>query len=233
MDAKLRGRLHGFRLVLTGRPGLAGRVLLFALLGFAAGDLPVLVHGAQTSWVWSCCSAIACGAARYAAAAWRLHRCVRGTMLFCIVVTSAGAALDFSRVPPEAILYLCGAGQSAGFGWDQLLGHLRWFPVTMMAMLALIVFRRGGVPHGARRGRTGAALLTALRIALEFGAMSVLMALGMSAMEKLALGLGVPWVANGMVCAMLTGMLAFLLLSNWVAETLALGAARARALRSG
>jgi hypothetical protein len=119
-------------------------------------------------------------------------RCRRGEMLACMAALSAGLSVDFMLVPPALVMAVCGTGG----GLAELLfgAHLRWFPATSLAMLALLVARHGGVgPRGL------------LRAGIEFGAMLALMSLTMYAFKAMATA-GSPWSASGMASAMVVGM---------------------------
>lgn len=217
MHARLSRRSHGLLLprpALGLRPGYGLRVLLFGLLGYAAGDLPVMLHGAPTFWIWSCLGALVGAAAESLATAWPAARCTRAPMAACMAAVSAGAAFDFMIVPPEAMVSLCSNALSRGMSSDLLMAHLRWFPATALAMLVLLAVPRLSVLKTVSTSRSRALLLMPVLIALEFCAMLVLMTLGMDALKVLAQIAGLPWTANGMVAAMMASMWVFFLLSS-------------------
>ncbi|GHD60810.1 hypothetical protein [Jeongeupia chitinilytica] len=187
---------------LTVPPAGGWRVLLLAALGALVLDLPVRLHGASAAWSWTVLGSLACAAIEAAVALRVLPPCRRSAMLACLAAVGVGTWLDFSRIAPEALLSFCTT--SAAADWLGLpLEHLRWFPFTALLMLAVVVQERVD----------GRFALPALGwVMVEFAAMLLVMALGMVAFKGLALSLGLPWVANGMVGAMLLSMLAFSLL---------------------
>lgn len=145
-------------------------------------------------------------------------------MLRCMAAIGLGTTLDFMVVPPQAILDMCSTRGAAGL-WsgiaDALFAHLKWFPLTVLAMLALVAAQH---IHGWRAEPTSRAVATlraTCRTALDFSAMLATMAVSMMALRSLALALGLPWTANALVSTMLLSMLAFLLLRGWCAVTMA------------
>jgi hypothetical protein len=167
-----------------------GWIAAFGLLGYAAAALPCWLHGIAAAGPWSALGALAAAAVQ--AAAGPGARCRRGEMLACMAALSAGLSVDFMLVPPALVMAVCGTGG----GLAELLfgAHLRWFPATSLAMLALLVARHGAVsPRGL------------LRAGIEFGAMLALMSLTMHAFKAMATA-GSPWSASGMASAMVVGM---------------------------
>ncbi|WP_278647566.1 hypothetical protein [Burkholderia lata] len=199
---------------------ISGRVrggLAFALLGFLACDLPTRLHGAPSSWIWNGIGAVACGIAGYSTRSGSPGRCARRSMLWCMAAICAGLTLDAMRSPLDAILNICGGTLDAGTMWNTLVLHLQWFPMSMLAMLALLI-RREADRQGAHRRSTVRALVRApVRVALEFAAMLLVMALGMTAIKASAFSLGLRWDTSGVAVAMLVSMLAFYALSDRVA----------------
>lgn len=137
-------------------------------------------------------------------------------MLVCMAAVSAGMVLDFMRVPPASLLSLCSS--VAGMGVPALLVHVRWFPLTMLAMLLLICVPYR--PRAQREQRSVALSAAVLGMLVAFPCMLLVMALWMNAGKAIAAMLGWPWTANGMVSLMLTGMLAYAWLRAAVATRL-------------
>ncbi|VWB60274.1 hypothetical protein BLA6860_02796 [Burkholderia lata] len=191
--------------------------LAFALLGFLACDLPTRLHGAPSSWIWNGIGAIACGIAGYSTRSGSPGRCARRSMLWCMAAICAGLTLDAMRSPLEAILDICGGTLDAGAMWNTLVLHLQWFPMSMLAMLALLIRREADRKVGHRRSTVRALVRAPVRVALEFAAMLLVMALGMTAIKALAFGTGLRWDTSGVAVAMLVSMLAFYALSDRVA----------------
>lgn len=211
------------------RAGFACWVPLFALLGWAASDMPALLHGARTSWIWSGLSMLVCVAAERMTTRWPVRHCSRLAMLSCMAAIGLGMTLDFLMVPPEAVVDLCSGRPPSGF-WNGIAfsayEHLRWFPVTLLAMFALVAVEHVCAWRCDRPGQAMATLRAGCLIALEFGAMLAAMAFSMAALRSLALEFRWPWTANAMASVMLVSMLACLLLRAWssVAATAALTA---------
>lgn len=201
----------------TAMPSLAGRMgggLVFALLGFVACDLPTRLHGAPSSWIWNGIGTIACGIVGYSTRSGSPGRCARRSMLGCMAAICAGLTLDAMRSPLDVILDICGGTLDAGAMWNSLVLHLQWFPMSMLAMLALLIRREADRKGGHRRSTVRALVRAPVRIALEFAAMLLVMALGMTAIKALAFGIGLRWDTSGVAVAMLVSMLAFYALSD-------------------
>ncbi|RYE99755.1 MAG: hypothetical protein EOO78_13485, partial [Oxalobacteraceae bacterium] len=177
-------------------PGGAGAVqaarlgwsILAGICGGLAVAAPCWLHGVPAGAGWSVLGLLT--GALYGASGHRhLHA------LACMAALAFGMSIDFARVPPFALLAWCGA--ASGLADMLFLAHLRWFPVTTLAMLALMW-------PGAATPR--ACLGAALRFAGMLAAMS-LAAQGVRALAPLA---GMAWSAGAMTGAMLAGMLLFL-----------------------
>ena len=190
-----------------GHERLARALLLIAATS-VAGAMPGWLHGARALEAWSLVNA-ATAAAAIALSGWfPVARCDRAAILTCVCATCAGMGLDFLRVPPEALATLCSSVR-----WDAvaLLGHVRLFPFTSIAMLLIAAQRsRMFVRPAAARALTALPLL-----GLEFSAMLALMSITMQAFRMLARGSAWNWGAHGMVSAMIVGMLLYFL-ANWM-----------------
>ncbi|WP_143751027.1 hypothetical protein [Burkholderia sp. HI2714] len=195
-----------------------GGAMAFALLGYLACDLPTRLHGAPSSWIWNGVGAMVCGIAGYSMKGGASGGCARRAMLQCMAAICAGLTLDAIRSPVEAILDICGGTLDAGAMWNTLVLHLQWFPMSMLAMLALLILREADRKDGQRRSTVRALVRTPARVALEFAAMLLVMALGMTAIRALALGLGLRWDTSGVAVAMLVSMLASIALSDRAAR---------------
>ncbi|ORT79675.1 hypothetical protein B7G54_36460 [Burkholderia puraquae] len=188
--------------------------MAFAFFGFLTCDLPTRLHGAPSSWTWNGIGALACGIAGYATRSGAPGRCARRSMLGCMAAICAGLTLDAMRSPLDAILNICGGTLDAGAMWNTLVLHLQWFPMSMLAMLALLILREADRKDPHRRSTARVPVRAPVRVALEFAAMLVVMALGMTAIKALAFSLGLRWDTSGVAFAMLVSMLAFYALSD-------------------
>ncbi|TCW84380.1 hypothetical protein C5O80_15225 [Burkholderia sp. SRS-46] len=135
-------------------------------------------------------------------------------MLWCMPAICAGLTLDAMRSPLDAILNIFGGTLEADAVWNTLVLHLRWFPMSMLAMLALLILREADRKDRLRRNTVRVLVLAPVRVAPEFAAMLLVMALGMTAIKALAFSLGLRWDTSGVAFAMLVSMLAFYALSN-------------------
>lgn len=61
-------------------------------------------------------------------------------------------------VPVDAILDICGGTLDAGAMWNTLVLHLQWFPMSMLAMLALLILREADRRTGADAARQACSL---------------------------------------------------------------------------
>lgn len=185
------------------------RMMAFALLGCAAVELPVAGDWMPHDGAWTCCGALIGIATAALGATGATGRCIRNHMLLCTVAVSVGVTLDFLRVPAQALLDLC-SSRATSNDWvvDAVREHCRWFPATMLAMIAAIV-----LPHLRRQSvvRAGTFVAALSGMAFDFVLMAVTMSACMRAIRSLAIGERVPWSAGGIVCAMLVGMLLFTL----------------------
>lgn len=188
--------------------------LAFATLGYLACDLPTRLHGAPSSWIWNGIGALACGVAGYSTRGGSPGRCARRSMLWCMAAICAGLTLDAMRAPLEAILDICGGTLDTGAMWNMLVLHLQWFPMSMLAMLALLIRREADRKDGHRRGPVSVLVRAPVRVALEFAGMLLVMALGMTAIRAIAYSVGLRWDTSGVAFAMLVSMLAFYALSD-------------------
>ncbi|WP_155633970.1 hypothetical protein [Burkholderia cepacia] len=188
--------------------------LAFAALGYLACDLPTRLHGAASSWIWNGIGALACGVAGYSTRGGSPGRCARRSMLWCLAAICAGLTLDAMRAPLEAILDICGGTLDAGAMWNMLVLHLQWFPMSMLAMLALLIRREADREDRHRRSPVRALVRASARVALAFAGMLLVMALGMTAIRAMAFSVGLRWDTSGVAFAMLVSMLAFYALSD-------------------
>ncbi|WP_152601881.1 MULTISPECIES: hypothetical protein [Burkholderia] len=117
--------------------------------------------------------------------------------------------LDALRAPLDAILDICGGTLAADAVWNMLVLHLRWFPMSMLAMLMLLILREAERTDRRRRGTMRVLVVPPVRVALEAAAMLLVMALGMTAIKAVAFSLGMRWDTSGVAFAMLVSMLAF------------------------
>ncbi|WP_423383079.1 hypothetical protein [Burkholderia sp. LMG 32019] len=202
------------RTAMLSMPERVRGAMAFAILGYLACDLPTRLHGAPSSWIWSGIGAFACGMAGYATKSGAPGRCARRSMLWCMAAICAGLTLDAMRAPLEAILDICGGTLDAGAMWNTLVLHLQWFPMSMLAMLALLILRETDRQDRHRRSAVRVLVRAPVRVALEFAGMLLVMALGMTAIKALAVGLGLRWDTSGVAFAMLVSMLAFYALSD-------------------
>ncbi|MEO7325084.1 MAG: hypothetical protein ABIW82_09685 [Dokdonella sp.] len=192
--------------------GSALRVAAVTLLGYGVMELPLAGNPMQGSGIWTSCGVLICVATELLGAAGAIGRCVRSDMLPCAAAIGVGITLDFLRVPPQAVLDLCSTRGASGYGWiDVIRDHCRWFPVTMLAMVIAIVLPRLRGPLLKRTGYAGRVIAGLSGVAFDLVIMAIAMAACMSAMRKLAAVERLPWVAGGVICAMLVGMLAFTL----------------------
>jgi hypothetical protein len=112
--------------------------------------------------------------------------------LACIAAVGAAVSLDFAIASPLAILARCGGA------FDPVGAHLRLFPVTSLAMLALACC------HDVPRSVHGW-----LRVLGAFALMLAAMSLTVRGFEVLAPIAGWSWSPNGMTSAMVVGMALF------------------------
>ncbi|MPV68469.1 hypothetical protein [Burkholderia sp. BE17] len=188
--------------------------MAFAILGYLACDLPTRLHGAPSSWTWNGIGAIACGIAGYSTRSGSPGRCARRSMLGCMAAVGAGLTLDAMRSPVDAILDICGGTLDAGAMWNTLVLHLQWFPMSMLAMLALLILREADRKDRHRRSTVRMLVRAPVRVALGFAGMLLVMALGMTAIKASAFSLGLRWDTSGVAVSMLVSMLAFYALSD-------------------
>ncbi|UVE70509.1 hypothetical protein L2Y90_32330 (plasmid) [Burkholderia pyrrocinia] len=188
--------------------------MAFAILGYLACDLPTRLHGAPSSWTWNGIGAIACGFAGYSTRSGSPGRCARRSMLGCMAAVCAGLTLDTMRSPVDAILDICGGTLDAGAMWNTLVLHLQWFPMSMLAMLALLILREVDRKDRHRRSTVRVLVRAPVRVALGFAGMLLVMALGMTAIKASAFSLGLRWDTSGVAVSMLVSMLAFYALSD-------------------
>ncbi|MEO5624591.1 MAG: hypothetical protein ABIQ70_01110 [Dokdonella sp.] len=192
--------------------GSALRVAAVSVLGYVVMELPVAGNPMQGSGTWTCCGVLICVAIELLGAAGAIGRCVRRDMLPCAVAISVGISLDFLRVPPQALLDLCSTRGTSSDGWlDAIDDHCRWFPLTMLAMVIAIVLPRLCRLPLQRAGYARWVIAGMCGVAFDLVIMALAMTACMTAVRKIAAIGRVPWVAGGVVCAMLVGMLAFTL----------------------
>jgi hypothetical protein len=168
-----------------------GWIAVFAALGFLAAATPCWLHGFPGAGSWSWLGALAAAGAGAAA-----HRpdANHGRVyhLGCIAAVGAAISLDFVFAPPLAILASCGARS------DLFTAHLRWFPTTSLAMLALACCH-----HAPRTARSW------MNAVFGFMLMLATMSLMVRGFEILAPVAGWSWGPNGMTGAMVAGMALF------------------------
>ncbi|WP_431823270.1 hypothetical protein [Burkholderia sp. F1] len=189
-------------------------VMSFALLGYAACDLPTRLHDSYSSWIWSVGGAIACAIAGYMSGSGPSGRCARRSMRWCIAAVCVGLTLDAMRTPIDTILNVCGGALDAGVMSNTLTMHLRWFPVSTSAMLAVVLLHHAGRLNMIRVDKVRVAAKALARIGIESAAMLLAMTTGMAATQATASSLGLRWDASGVAFAMLASMLAFYELSH-------------------
>lgn len=192
--------------------------MAFALLGYLACDLPTRLHGAPSSWIWNGIGAMVCAIAGYSMQGGLSGGCARRAMLLCTGAIGAGLTLDAMRSPVDAILDICGGTLDAGAMWNTLVLHLQWFPMSMLAMLALLIVREADRKDRRRRGAASMLVVVPVRVALEFAGMQLVMALGMTAIRASAFAAGLRWDTSGVAVSMLASMLAFDALSDRAAR---------------
>ncbi len=159
--------------------------LAFALLVALANGLPLWLHGSPGFWPWPCISA---------ACALLLYQGGQAHGLACIGGISIGMGIDFAVLPASAILSIC----SSGAPLDLLRAHLSYLPATSLAMFVILLF---DLPRHAPPLQSAAVLV------LKYGLMMVLMLLVNEAFKSGTLAIALPWSGDGMVSAMLVGML--------------------------
>jgi len=170
-------------------PPRLGWIVLSGICGGVAVAAPCWLHGVPAGAGWSILGLLA-GMLHGASGHGRLHA------LVCMAALAAGIGIDFARVPPFAMLAWCGAA-SASLADMLFVEHLRWFPATSLAMLAL-AWPAAPTPHAW------------LGAALRFAGMLAAMSLAVQGTRALAGLAGVDWSAGAMTGAMLAGMLLFL-----------------------
>ncbi|RQT28654.1 hypothetical protein DF037_15915 [Burkholderia contaminans] len=159
-----------------------------------------------------------CGIAGYSMKGGVSGGCARRAMLQCVGAIGAGLTLDAIRSPVDAILGICGGTLDAGAMWNMLVLHLQWFPMSMLAMLALLILREADRKDRRRRGAASMLVAVPVRVALEFAGMQLVMALGMTAIRASAFVAGLRWDTSGVAVSMLASMLAFYALSDRAAR---------------
>jgi hypothetical protein len=182
----------------TTAPGRAslGWIAVFATFGYLAAALPCWMQGLPGAGGWSWAAALA-GAGAALAAQQRGACHGRLFHLACIAAACAALSLDFLLVSPLAIVAMCGSGADDVAG-VLFTSHLRWFPATSLAMLALAWCR-----HLRAAPRQPRAWLYA---AASFAGMLVAMSLTVRGFRMLATAAGWEWGPNGMTGAMVAGM---------------------------
>ncbi|KWB46595.1 hypothetical protein WL36_12765 [Burkholderia ubonensis] len=117
--------------------------------------------------------------------------------------------LDALRTPIDTILNVCGGALDTGVVWNTLMLHLRWFPASTSAMLAVVLLHHAGRLNMIRLDKVRVAAKALARIGIEIAAMLLAMTIGMAATHATAFSLGLRWDASGVAFAMLASMLAF------------------------
>ncbi|WP_157659744.1 hypothetical protein [Burkholderia ubonensis] len=190
----------------------------FALVGYVACDLPTRLQDSYSSWTWSCAGAIACAIAGYMSGGSPSGRCARRSMRWCIAAVCVGLTLDALRTPIDTILNVCGGALDTGVVWNTLMLHLRWFPASTSAMLAVVLLHHAGRLNMIRLDKVRVAAKALVWIGIEIAAMLLAMTTGMAATQATAFSLGLRWDASGVAFAMLASMLAFYELSHRAAR---------------
>ncbi|WP_157643240.1 hypothetical protein [Burkholderia ubonensis] len=193
-------------------------LMSFALLGYVACDLPTRLHDSYSSWTWNCAGAIACAIAGYMSGSGPAGRCARRSMRWCIAAVCVGLTLDAMRTPIDTILNVCGGALDTGVVWNTLMLHLRWFPASTSAMLAVVLLHHAGRLNMIRLDKVRVAAKALVWIGIEIAAMLLAMTAGMAATQATAFSLGLRWDASGVAFAMLASMLAFYELSHRAAR---------------
>lgn len=139
-------------------------------------------------------------------------------MRWCIAAVCVGLTLDAMRTPIDTILNVCGGALDTGVVWNTLMLHLRWFPVSTSAMLAVVLLHHAGRLNMIRLDKVRVAAKALARIGIEIAAMLLAMTTGMAATQATAFSLGLRWDASGVAFAMLASMLAFYELSHRAAR---------------
>ncbi|WP_157382410.1 hypothetical protein [Burkholderia ubonensis] len=193
-------------------------LISFALLGYVACDFPTRLQDSYSSWTWNCAGAIACAIAGYMSEGSPSGRCARRSMRWCIAAVCVGLTLDALRTPIDTILNVCGGALDTGVVWNTLMLHLRWFPASTSAMLAVVLLHHAGRLNMIRLDKVRVAAKALARIGIEIAAMLLAMTIGMAATQATAFSLGLRWDASGVAFAMLASMLAFYELSHRAAR---------------
>lgn len=139
-------------------------------------------------------------------------------MRWCIAAVCVGLTLDALRTPIDTILNVCGGALDTDVVWNTLMLHLRWFPVSTSAMLAVVLLHHAGRLNMIRLDKVRVAAKALARIGIEIAAMLLAMTTGMAATQATAFSLGLHWDASGVAFAMLASMLAFYELSHRAAR---------------
>ncbi|WP_157653425.1 hypothetical protein [Burkholderia ubonensis] len=193
-------------------------LMSFALLGYVACDLPTRLQDSYSSWTWNCAGAIACAIAGYMSGSGPSGRCARRSMRWCIAAVCVGLTLDATRTPIDTILNVCGGALDTGVVWNTLTLHLRWFPMSTSAMLAVVLLHHAGRINMIRLDKVRVASKALVWIGIEIAAMLLAMTAGMAATQATAFSLALRWDASGVAFAMLASMLAFYELSHRAAR---------------
>ncbi|WP_157653215.1 hypothetical protein [Burkholderia ubonensis] len=193
-------------------------LISFAFLGYVACDLPTRLQDSNSSWTWNCAGAIACAIVGYMSGGGPSGRCARRSMHWCIAAVCVGLTLDAMRTPIDTILNVCGGALDTGVVWNTLMLHLRWFPASTSAMLAVVLLHHAGRLNMIRLDKVRVAAKALVWIGIEIAAMLLVMTTGMAATRATAFSLGLRWDASGVAFAMLASMLAFYELSHRAAR---------------
>lgn len=184
---------------------LCKRVLPSALVACATAELPALLHGSTIFWFWGALAAVVGAAVTFARGS---NSSGFQTWWFCALAAVTGVTADFLAIPPQAMLNLCRSTRGIAFGIAAVGAHVQWLPVTTAVMLLVITVTELRIRVRATPERLGFACLRALvGSALSFAAMLIAMALSVEAIRAMAETANLPWTADGMCVAMLTGML--------------------------
>jgi hypothetical protein len=173
-----------------------GWIAVFATLGYLAAAVPCWMQGMPGAGIWSWAGALA-GVVTAIAVQHRPACHGRLFHLACIVAVCAAISVDFALVSPLAIVALCGSGSDNAAG-ILFTTHLRWFPATSLAMLAMACCRHlSAVPRAPRAW---------LCAGISFAGMLVVMSLTVRGFRMLASAAGWDWSPNSMTGAMVVGM---------------------------
>lgn len=125
----------------------------------------------------------------------------------CALAIGVGVTIDFFALPPYLMLSMCRNAGEIDFGLVAIIAHIRLLPATSTAMCLVIAFTEYGTYKCVMPTWGSLPLVRALyRKTLHFIAMMSAMAFSVEAFKAMANGSHLPWTADCMCVAMLTGM---------------------------